>query len=146
MVDDAAHPVDATTGEPATSRTWRTAPEIASDVSQLLALGDEDDALRFLLDGVLALRHLTTPDEFTAFVAPPGPTGDERWDALLAASIAYMCRQGGHPVPAWTARASLDEWWWPGHVIARRAQVVQRTPIDFRRLGIWFDERNFTAA
>lgn len=146
MAENAAHATDATTRGASPARTWRTVPEIASEVSELLALGEEDDALRFLLDGVLALRDLEHSSDVEGFLAPPGPTGDERWDALLAASVAYLCRREGHGVPSWTRRAALSEWWWPGHVVARRAQVVQRTPIDFRRIGIWFDERNFTAA
>jgi hypothetical protein len=121
--------------------TWRTIPEIAVSVRERLGAGDEDGALRLLLDGVLRLPLPVAASVPGALQAPPS-TGDERWDTLLATVVARVCRQAGVPVPAWTRRESLTRWWWPGAVGARRAQVVQRTPIDFRRVGIWFDERN----
>lgn len=133
-------------GGPVLSRTWQSVPEIASTVRELLPAGDEDGALRLLLDGVLRLPLAAadgSPD-VTGSLDAPGSTGDDRWDALLAATVARVCRHAGVPVPPWTRRDSLPQWWWPGAVDARRAQVVQRTPIDFRRLGIWFDERNLT--
>jgi hypothetical protein len=131
-------------GGTAPSRPWRTVPEIAASVHERLRAGDEDAALRLLLDGVLRLPLPDVASVPGALQAPAG-TGDERWDTLLATVVARTCRQAGVPVPPWTRRESLPRWWWPGTVGARRAQVVQRTPIDFRRVGIWFDERNLVS-
>ncbi|MGF1662018.1 MAG: hypothetical protein ACFCVG_06055 [Kineosporiaceae bacterium] len=125
-------------------RAWPTVPEIAASVGERLRAGDEDAALRLLLDGVLRLPLPEAASVPGALQAPPS-TGDERWDTLLATVVARTCRQAGVPVPAWTRCESLPRWWWPGAVGARRAQVVQRTPIDFRRVGIWFDERNLVS-
>ena len=135
------------TGQRSTpARTWLTVPELAVYLRDLLASGDSDDALRFLLDGFNRFAELREAEDVEAFLAEPDTVGDLRWDTLLAASAAYVCRRAGVAPPRWSRRESLPQWWWPGHVYARRALVVQRTPIDFRRVGIWFDERNFTLA
>jgi hypothetical protein len=122
-----------------------TVADVARLVGGLLAEGAEDDALRFLLDGVNPIATMDEAD-MPPYLEEPPTTGDERWDALIAASVAHLCRRRGATPPGWTRRDSLPQWWWPGHARARRALIVQRTPIDFRRLGIWFDERNFHTA
>lgn len=120
-------------------------PELAAYLRDLLSRGDEDDALRFLVDGVTRLPEVDPP-EVEMFLAEPESLGDLRWDTLLAVSVAHVCRREGMTPPSWTRRDTLPQWWWPGEVHARRAWVVQRTPVDFRRVGIWFDARNFTGA
>lgn len=121
-------------------------PEVAEVVAGLLRAGEEDDALRFLLDGLLRVAELDRAEDIALFLTAPAPVGDVRWDTLIAAATAHLCRRRALPPPAWTRRDSLPRWWWPGHVHARRAQALQRTPIDLRRVGIWLDERNFTVA
>lgn len=36
----------------------------------------------------------------------PAPTGDRRWDALLAATAAHLCYHHASVVPAWTLAPS----------------------------------------
>lgn len=126
--------------------TWLTVPELAAYLRGLLSEGDEDGALRFLLDGVNRFAELTDPVDVGLFLTAPATMGDLRWNTLLAASVAHVCRRSGVKPPAWARRESLPQWWWPGHEHSRRVMVVQRTPIDFRRVGIWFEGRNFTTA
>lgn len=127
-------------------RTYRTVPQIADDVRACLQQGDEHHALRLLLDGVNHLRYLTVAADVRAFLARPGTVGDRRWDALLATAVAYQARLAGHVPPRWTDVPPLDAFWWPAGEHALRARTMARTPIDFKRLGIWFDARNFTTA
>ena len=128
------------------TRTFRTAPEIAQAMTAHLVHGDEAQALRVMLDGVNALPTLTARGDIRAFLTAPRSTGDARWDTLLATAVAYRSRKAGLQAPRWTWRPPLGQFWWPAGEEAARAQTMRRTPIDFKRLGIWFDERNFTSA
>lgn len=129
-----------------TRRTFATVPQIAQAMREHLAGGREHQALRIMLDGVNVLDRLSSPSDIRAFLARPSPLGDHRWDALLAASVAFRARRAGLQAPRWTAVEPLDSFWWPAGEWATRARTMTRTPIDFKRLGIWFDEKNFATA
>ena len=112
-----------------------------------LQAGDDDFALRMLIQAVNDFRSLHTAEDIEAFLRRPRPTGDRRWDTLLAATVARACRKRGLSPPKWTRRQPLDSWWFPlngGGTLA--ARTMQRTPIDFSRLGIWLDESAFQTA
>jgi hypothetical protein len=132
-------------GEP--SRTWMTARGAAEAIKGELQRGDDDFALRTLIGAVNDFRGLRDPAEVQDFLRRPRPTGDRRWDTLLAASVARACRQRGVAAPKWTRRAPLKSWWFPsdgGGLLA--ARTMSRTPIDFSRLGIWLDASAFQTA
>lgn len=129
--------------EAARGRWWPTVAETAAAVRDELDAGDEAMALRLMLDGVNQLADAARAGRVDEALEPPGGLGDERWDTLLAASVRYVARRVGFAAPPWTVRAPLDSWWWPAGEHARAAMTVQQTPIELKRLGIWFSERNF---
>ena len=132
-------------GRPA--RTWMTARGAAEAIKGELAQGDEDFALRTLIGAVNDFGGLRDPGEIGDFLRRPRPTGDQRWDTLIAASVARACRPRGVTAPKWTRRAPLTSWWFPadgGGLLA--AHTMARTPIDFSRLGIWLDASAFQTA
>lgn len=127
--------------------TWLTARGAAEAIKGELSHGDHDFALRTLIGAVNDLRGLQDPAEIQDFLRRPRPTGDRRWDTLLAASVSRACRRRGITVPKWTHRAPLESWWFPaggGGILA--ARTMARTPIDFSRLGIWLDASAFQTA
>lgn len=129
------------------ARTWLTARDAAEAIKGELERGDEDFALRTLIGAISDFRGLTDAAEIQAFLRRPRPTGDQRWDTLLAASVAMACRRKGVAAPKWTRRAPLKSWWFPsdgGGLLA--ARTMSRTPIDFSRLGIWLDASAFQTA
>jgi hypothetical protein len=128
----------------APARTWMTARDAAEAIRSELGQGDEDFALRTLIGAINDFRGLRDPAEIQAFLRRPRPTGDVRWDTLLAASVAHACRSRRVPPPRWTRRTPLKSWWFPsdgGGLLA--ARTMSRTPIDFSRLGIWLDASAF---
>lgn len=132
-------------GEPA--RTWMTARRMSEAIKDELQGGDEDFALRTLIGAINDFRGLSDPAEIQEFLRRPRPTGDRRWDTLLAAAVAQACRRRGEAAPKWTRRAPLESWWFPaegGGILA--ARTMARTPIDFSRLGIWLDASAFQTA
>ena len=129
------------------ARTWLTARDTAEAIKGELERGDDDFALRTLVGAINDFRGLRDPAEVEDFLRRPRPTGDRRWDTLLAASVARACRQQGVTAPKWTRRAPLTSWWFPsygGGLLA--ARTMARTPIDFSRLGIWLDASAFQTA
>lgn len=131
----------------APARTWLTARGAAEAIKAELAQGDEDFALRTLIGAIDDFRGLADPAEIQDFLRRPRPTGDRRWDTLLAAAVAQACRRRGVTAPKWTRRTPLDSWWFPSHgggLLA--ASTMSRTPIDFSRLGIWLDASAFQTA
>jgi transcriptional regulator with XRE-family HTH domain len=130
-----------------TAPTWLTARRAAEAIKDELQRGDEDFALRTLIGAINDFRGLSEPLEIQEFLRRPRPTGDRRWDTLLAAAVAQACRRRGVPAPKWTRRAPLESWWFPaegGGLLA--ARTMARTPIDFSRLGIWLDASAFQTA
>lgn len=132
-------------GEPA--RTWMTARQASEAIKDELQSGDDDFALRTLIGAINDFRNLSEPAEIEEFLRRPRPTGDRRWDTLLAAAVAQDCRRRGVDPPKWTRRAPLESWWFPAHgggLLA--ARTMARTPIGFSRLGIWLDASAFQTA
>jgi len=129
------------------AHTWMTARGAAEAIKGELATGDDDFALRTLIGAIDDFRGLRDPGEIQEFLRRPRPTGDRRWDTLIAASVAQACRRRGVSAAKWTRRAPLESWWFPsggGGLLA--ARTMARTPIDFSRLGIWLDASAFQTA
>jgi hypothetical protein len=124
-----------------------TPAHAAQLIAHELRLGDEDFALRLVITAVSDFeRAAARGDDLTGFLAEPATTGDERWDALLAASIGRRCRQFGIERPRWTFPAPLASFWFPVFTPAMAAYVVQRTAADLAAIGIWLDESAFSTA
>jgi len=51
----------------------------------------------------------------------PGPTGDERWDVLLAGLAEHLAMRDGKDTPGWSASRALRRFWFP----------ICRTPCRF---------------
>lgn len=129
------------------ARTWMTARRVSEAMKDELQHGDDDFALRVLIGAINDFRDLQDPADIQEFLRRPRPTGDRRWDTLLAAAVAQACRRRGVPTPKWTRRTPLESWWFPadgGGLLA--ARTMARTPIDFSRLGIWLDASAFQTA
>lgn len=128
------------------TRWWLTVPEAADAIRDALGADDTAWASRLLCDAVNQIPLVAALGRLDEMLAAPGTTGDERWDALLAGAVRYRMRLVDRPAPAWTARAPLPAWWWPGGRGARAVLAMQNTPPELSRLGVWFDARNFTTA
>lgn len=129
-----------------TVRSWQTIDEIAANMRAQLDRGDESMALRLLLDGINRAPVVADLGRLDEMLAEPESTGDTRWDTLLAASVQYVSRRLGDTPPRWSRKPTLPTWWWPAQESSLAARTVARTPIDFKRVGIWFDEQNFATA
>ena len=127
-------------------RTFTTMPHIADAMRGHLLAGRDPEALSILVDGVNTFPSLTSPGEIRVFLARPQPFDDPRWDAMLAATVAYRARLAGVEPPRWTHVAPLDASWWPAGETDLRERTKACTPMEFEQLGIWFDRAHFATA
>jgi hypothetical protein len=128
-------------------RWWPTATEIAVDVRDALDADDEDLALRLLLDGINQLPTAAAANALAEALPEPPSTGSIRWDTLLAAAIRYRLHTMGEKAPRWTHKEPLDRFWWPVSINASKAyNDMAHTPAELVRVGIFMDERGFSAA
>ena len=64
-------------------------------------------------------------------------SGDERWDAFLAALAEHLAAKDGHAAPAWAETRSLRRFWFPFNTRAARVDAVVNAPAAFRRRGVY---------
>lgn len=108
----------------------------------------EGDMVRVIIQASDDFPKLTSPAERAFFLAEPGPTGDARYDALLAGLAVHLCREAGmESTPAWTRAPGrmLDEIWWFGRadvVPEMRALVLRDSVPAMRARGVMFSRRN----
>jgi hypothetical protein len=76
----------------------------------------------------------------------PSPTGDERWDALLAALAEYLAAQHDLAPPDWADLRVLRQPWFPAELEVQRADALVRAPAAFRKHGVYLSVRDLEAA
>jgi hypothetical protein len=76
----------------------------------------------------------------------PPPTGDTRWDALLAAIADHLAEAGTSPPPPWTASRVLTDHWYPAPLQAQRDDARTTAPPAFRRHGVYLSATDLTSA
>lgn len=129
------------------TRRWSTAADAAESARRALEDGDEDFALRLIIQARDDLLRLSDPASIEAWAEEPGSTGDRRFDTLLAAVAARTLRALGTPVPAWAEDVEpLDEPWYPAELPSLRARADREAPDDLRRLGLMLTENDLTTA
>lgn len=127
-------------------------PTMASTAMQLredihAGVGDSD-MLRVIIQASDDFPKLTRPAEREFFLAEPGPTGDVRYDALLAGLAVHLCREVGlESTPAWTRAPGrlLDQIWWFGRAeqtTGMQALALRDALPAMRARGVMFSRRN----
>lgn len=80
--------------------------------------------------------------------AEPAPTGDARFDALLAAIAEDLCIHAGIAPPAWVHERDrfLDGFWWVSNLPSVRARALVHAPASYRRRGVLLARDELNAA
>lgn len=130
-------------GEP---RRWMSAREARDAVVNELRRGDEEFALRLILQARDHLEALTDPEEIAEWTVTPLPIPDARFDALLGAMAARGLARHGLPAPDWARSEPLPEPWYPARLASLRARADREAPEDLRRLGIMLTENDLVTA
>lgn len=109
-------------------------------VRTALTAGDENRAHRVVIQLADDLTALSGAERVAACVAPPGPTGDRRFDALLAGVVETLLDIESLPHPIWLRSAAvLDVPWWVDPTTEGSDLVVAATPPALRERQVIID-------
>jgi hypothetical protein len=76
----------------------------------------------------------------------PPPTGDERWDTLLAALAEYLAARLDLAPPEWSRPRVLATAWFPSSLPSKRMEALVWAPAAFRKHGVYLSARDLDAA
>jgi len=109
--------------------------------------GDTERKLRFVFEFLRAAADDGHP-VFRLVVSRPEPTGDERFDALLAAIAEDLSVKANVAPPSWALdeQRFLDHAWWVSDLPSGRAQALVHAPASYRRRGVMLDRRDLQSA
>jgi transcriptional regulator with XRE-family HTH domain len=114
--------------------------EAADSTARFVAADNEDGAYRAVIQLAddLAREHGAMRVALT--VAPPPPTGDERFDAFIAGVVDFRLAAEGLPRPKWlTDGPRLDSPWFVDRWSIGNSSVVEATPPQLRTRGVIID-------
>ncbi len=121
----------------------RTRPVWAAgeDVRAALDADDERTAWREVIQLNDDLRAADPATAVALAIAAPGPTGDVRFDALIAAVTDCALSDAQLPLPAWLREDAwvLDRFWDVENVPTLRVAARDQTPEAISRHGIYLD-------
>jgi hypothetical protein len=122
-------------------------PMTLADLARFLNREPEDEVRWKLVWEFLEEHRWEPPDRQPALVAAePSPTGDERWDVLLAALAEHLNAKLDLAPPAWTDSRVLEKPWFPSSLRILRAQALVWAPAAFRKHGIYLTAQDLEAA
>ncbi|TDE94030.1 hypothetical protein EXU48_11265 [Occultella glacieicola] len=136
-------PARTPTGE---RRRWMTARDAREAATRELRDGDEDFALRVILQARDDLRRLSDPDDIAEWAVTPLPIPDPRFDAFLGAMAARGLAEHDPSAPGWARTEPLPEPWYPAELASLRRRADREAPADLRRLGIMLTENDLVTA
>jgi hypothetical protein len=76
----------------------------------------------------------------------PALTGDERWDALLAALAEHLAARHDLAPPGWAEFRVLRRPWFPAELAIQRAEALVWAPAAFRKHGVYLAAADLEAA
>jgi hypothetical protein len=102
-------------------------------------LRDQDAGTRWRLIAEFLEEYRWEPAETRVrlLAEEPEPTGDERWDVLLAALAEHLAARDSHGAPTWSETRALRRFWFPFNTPAARVDAFVHAPAAFRRRGLF---------
>lgn len=122
-----------------------TAMSIDDTAAAITAGATEADRLRVFFE-FLRGADAAGPSALLLVAQEPRPTGDARFDALLAAAAEHLAARYALPGPLWTALPErfLDRAWWISDLSSAKLLAIKWTPASFVRRGIYLDAHDLT--
>lgn len=114
--------------------------ETGAAIRRALRTSDEDAAYRAVIQLADDLAALHGAERVAATVAPPAPSGDDRYDAFLAGVIETRLDAESLPHPQWLKDVPpLTSPWFVDSWTSGSARVAAATPEPLRRRGVLID-------
>jgi hypothetical protein len=99
----------------------------------------EHDARRSAFYFVPQFDSATPKERLQMVEQSPPPTGDARYDALLAALVEHLCARWDMPTPVWADEPErfVEPWWFVSGLRSLHATALVQSPISFARRGVF---------
>jgi hypothetical protein len=126
------------------TRTLQTISETAAQIRRCLAARDDHEALRWVAQFVAEFQHAPSADRPGLVADEPPPTGDRRWDAMLAGVVEQLCFEHDLEVPAWAMRPGrfLDRWWFVTPHRSLHPSAFTETPAALANRGVFIHRQS----
>ena len=120
-----------------------TVADLAARVSQA-----DDDGVRWKLVWEFMEEYRWEADDAqpSLLEEEPPSTGDERWDALLAALAEHLAAKHDLAPPDWAELRVLGRPWFPAQLRVQRADALVHAPAAFRKHGVYLSAADLEAA
>jgi hypothetical protein len=130
---------------PRTRRGAAPLADLAPTIAEDLAAGEEQNAIRLLYGFADDFRGSSQPGRIALIAAEPASTGDQRFDAALAATAEFFAAESGIEVPDWVDGPArfVEPWWFITSRQAFHAYTLARTPAVFARHGVFIAREAF---
>lgn len=114
-------------------------------VREALRQGDEDTALRALIEFVDHYRGAGDQARAALVEGEPPTTGSRAWDALIAGVAEWLSLEHELDAPAWVSSPSrfLDAWWFLPDKASLRALIFTETPAALANRGVFISRTAF---
>jgi transcriptional regulator with XRE-family HTH domain len=138
------HDVDVIS-RPRVRRGAASLAELAETISEDLAGGRANDALRLLFGFADDFRGSSRPGQIALIAREPRHTGDARFDAALAGAAEFFASEAGIAAPAWVEDPErfVEPWWFIASRQAFHAYTLANTPASFARRGVFLAREVF---
>lgn len=138
--------IDAGGDSPVHAHTLLTVPAAAAAIRRGVRAGwSTADLLRVIRELRSNAGSLVSRADREAYFAEPSTTGDQRWDAMLAASAEDIALRDGVQVPDWTRGHALPTFWFVGSGRAVQACAFARSPMSKQVRGVMVDPADLEA-
>ena len=122
-----------------------SADALARRIALSLASNREGEARRWLFQFVDDFRGSSLGGQVALVQDPPPLTGDQRYDAAIAALVEHLCAVAHQVPPKWTNEQErfAEPWWFMAEMPGYRASALRDSPISFKRHGVFVTARAF---
>ena len=129
------------------SRSIPSIQEFALEMGLALTQKKSERTLRLLIEFVNQVKKLNRDDFIFATTSRPTSTGDERYDALLAATVEYLHVERKLPRPNWVtaSRYKLREPWIVDKYATKQDNLGKITPKQFLDRNILISPTEFVS-
>lgn len=118
-------------------QTGHQAARLVDVANWLIRAPDEPSRRRLVLEFLEGWQWEPPAERTSLVLDEPPPTGDSRYDVLLAGLAEWLTAQDGQPAPEWAEERTLTTWWFPADTAAGRADAIVHTPAALRRRGVF---------